>query len=140
MPSTDAADAPDANTSANNAARSDLIVSLPVNRTAAIILTRVSSRTSSFVVLALAGGLVASAQEPASRSAPTYTIAQAAAGKAAYERSCASCHGGNLDDGPLAPALKGVAFMQKYGGKRVEDLLAKVATMPPASPNSLDGS
>jgi alcohol dehydrogenase (cytochrome c) len=74
------------------------------------------------------------------RSAPTYTAAQAAAGRAAYDRSCVSCHGGSLDDGALAPALKGVAFMQKYGGRQVEDLFAKVATMPPASPNSLDGA
>ena len=27
--------------------------------------------------------------------------------------------------------------MQKYGGKSVENLFAKVASMPPASPNSL---
>ena len=27
--------------------------------------------------------------------------------------------------------------MQKYGGKSVETLFAKVASMPPASPNSL---
>ena len=46
----------------------------------------------------------------------------------------ASGHGGNLDDVALAPTLKGVALMQKYGGKHVEDLLGKVATMPPTSP------
>jgi alcohol dehydrogenase (cytochrome c) len=75
--------------------------------------------------------------QQATQSAPTYTAAQAAAGKTAYDASCASCHGGNLDDGALAPALKGVAFVQKYGGKSVENLFAKVTTMPPASPNSL---
>ena len=73
------------------------------------------------------------AQEPLAQSAPTYTAPQAAAGKSAYDTSCASCHGGNLDDGALAPALKGVAFVQKYGGKSVENLSAKVASMPPAS-------
>src|SRR6188474_1747351 len=75
--------------------------------------------------------------QQATQSAPIYTAAQAAAGKTAYDASCASCHGGNLDDGALAPALKGVAFVQKYGGKSVENLFAKVTTMPPASPNSL---
>jgi mono/diheme cytochrome c family protein len=80
------------------------------------------------------GGSVVSAQETGSRSAPTYTVAQATAGKAAYDQSCASCHGGNLDDGALAPALKGVAFMQKFGGKRVEELFARIATFElPAS-------
>ena len=77
------------------------------------------------------------AQQGPTQSAPTYTAAQAAAGKTAYDASCASCHGGNLDDGALAPALKGVGFVQKYGGKSVEALFAKVASMPPASPNSL---
>ena len=77
------------------------------------------------------------AQQGPTQSAPTYTAAQAAAGKTAYDASCASCHGGNLDDGALAPALKGVGFVQKYGGKSVENLFAKVASMPPASPNSL---
>src|SRR5258705_1560255 len=84
-------------------------------------------------------GLSINAQEPGLRSAPTYTVAQAAAGKTAYDRSCASCHGGRLDDGALAPALKGVGFMQKYGGKPVEGLFAKIAAMPPASPNLPDG-
>ena len=77
------------------------------------------------------------AQQGPTQSAPTYTEAQAAAGKTAYDASCASCHGGHLDDGALAPALKGVGFVQKYGGKSVETLFAKVASMPPASPNSL---
>src|SRR6266853_3213562 len=88
----------------------------------------------------LGASILINAQEPGARSAPTYTAAQAATGKTAYDQNCASCHGGNLDDGALAPALKGVAFMQKYGGKKVEDLFAKIATMPPASPNSLGGA
>jgi alcohol dehydrogenase (cytochrome c) len=79
---------------------------------------------------------ISQAQQP-TQSAPSYTAAQAAAGKTAYDASCASCHGGNLDDGALAPALKGVAFVQKYGGTSVDTLFTKVATMPPASPNSL---
>ena len=83
--------------------------------------------------------LFAAQQEPAgiTQPAPTYTAAQAAAGKAVYDASCSSCHGGNLDDGALAPPLKGVAFVQKYGGKSVDTLFTKAAAMPPASPNSL---
>jgi alcohol dehydrogenase (cytochrome c) len=92
------------------------------------------------LVACVAGILLAAAAlraQQASQSAPTYTAAQAASGKTAYDASCASCHGGNLDDGALAPPLKGVAFVQKYGGKSVEALFSKVTTMPPASPNSL---
>ena len=101
-------------------------------------MTRRSALVPWLAACALAAVQLSSrAQEPLAQSAPTYTAAQAAAGKAAYDTSCASCHGGNLDDGALAPALKGVAFVQKYGGKSVENLFAKVASMPPASPNSL---
>jgi alcohol dehydrogenase (cytochrome c) len=98
-------------------------------------------RRWSWCVLALAVTIaVARVSHPSAQqaqSAPTYTAAQAAAGRQAYDSSCASCHGANLDDGPLAPPLRGVAFVQKYGGKTVDGLFAKVTTMPPASPNSL---
>ena len=57
-----------------------------------------------------------------SRSAPTYTAAQAALGQSAYRTSCASCHGNTLDDGAFGPPLKGVPFIQKYGGRSVESL------------------
>ncbi len=85
--------------------------------------------------------LQAQPQSPGPRSAPTYTLAQAAAGKAAYDASCASCHGGNLDDGPLAPPLKGVGFIRQHGGKSLEELFTTVSTtMPTGSPGSLDGA
>ena len=75
---------------------------------------------------------------PECRSAPTYTAAQAALGQAAYRASCASCHGDNLDDGALGPPLKGVQFIQKYGGKSVEPLYTVSATkMPTSAPGSL---
>ena len=74
----------------------------------------------------------------ASRSAPTFTAAQAAAGQSAYRTSCASCHGDNLDDGAFGPALKGVSFIQKYGGRSVEPLYTVSATrMPTTAPGSL---
>lgn len=75
------------------------------------------------------------------RSAPTYTAAQAAQGRVVYNQSCASCHGGNLDDGPFAPPLRGVAFVQKYGGRSVDELFGRTSTtMPPTAPNSLGGA
>lgn len=92
--------------------------------------------TATAVLLGLQ--VFAGAQE---RSAPTYTNAQADQGRVAYNQACASCHGGNLDDGPFAPPLKGIAFVQKYGGKSVDELFAKSSsTMPPTAPNSLGGT
>ncbi|HEV8397488.1 MAG TPA: PQQ-binding-like beta-propeller repeat protein [Vicinamibacterales bacterium] len=77
-----------------------------------------------------------SAQAP--QASPTYTAEQAAAGRAAYQQSCASCHGQNLDDGQFAGPLKGDAFRQQWGGRGVDALHTFMsAQMPPASPGSL---
>ena len=87
---------------------------------------------SSFIFTLLAASRIASlAQTPAgqsagARSAPTIHAAQAALGQAAYRASCASCHGANLDDGAFGPPLKGVPFIQKYGGKQRRAALHRV--------------
>jgi alcohol dehydrogenase (cytochrome c) len=66
-----------------------------------------------------------------------FTSAQAVAGKAAYQRNCASCHGAMVDDG-TAPPLRGGAFLGKYAGKPAADLFTYVSTkMPQGSPGSL---
>jgi alcohol dehydrogenase (cytochrome c) len=70
-----------------------------------------------------------------------FTSAQALAGKTAYERNCASCHGANADDGNAAPPLRGAAFLGKYAGKPAADLFTYVSTkMPPANSASLSGA
>src|SRR4051812_18506400 len=67
-----------------------------------------------------------------------YTPAQAARGETAYIENCESCHGRSLDDGPFAPALKGVEFRQKWVGRSMEELFTLVSTkMPPARPGTL---
>jgi alcohol dehydrogenase (cytochrome c) len=68
---------------------------------------------------------------------PSFTDAQATQGKTSYDRSCASCHGANLDDGEFAPPLKGVEFRLRWGAKPLDTLLTHMKTMPPAAPNSL---
>jgi PQQ-dependent dehydrogenase (methanol/ethanol family) len=68
---------------------------------------------------------------------PSYTDAQAAQGKTTFDRSCASCHGANLDDGEFGPPLKGVEFRLRWGAKPLDTLLTHMRTMPPAAPNSL---
>jgi alcohol dehydrogenase (cytochrome c) len=67
-----------------------------------------------------------------------FTSAQAVAGKAGYERSCAGCHGANVDDGNSAPPLRGAAFLGKYAGKPAADLFTYVSTkMPPGNSGGL---
>jgi alcohol dehydrogenase (cytochrome c) len=98
----------------------------------------------SLVALVTANQVLSFAQAPSSqsapgaRSAPTYTAAQAALGQTAYRASCASCHGETLDNGAFGPPLKGVPFIQKYGGRSVEPLYTVSATrMPTTAPGSL---
>jgi alcohol dehydrogenase (cytochrome c) len=70
-------------------------------------------------------------------SNPTYTAAQADAGRDIYEKQCVSCHGKNLNDGE-APALSGARFLVKWGGKSVYDLFTHTRkTMPASAPGSL---
>src|SRR5580693_1236629 len=70
-----------------------------------------------------------------------FTSAQAVAGKVAYERNCAKCHGANVDDGNSAPPLRGAPFLSKYAGKPAADLFTYVSTkMPQGNPGSLDGA
>jgi alcohol dehydrogenase (cytochrome c) len=71
-------------------------------------------------------------------NSPTFTAAQATAGKAAYATNCASCHGNNVDDGEFAPPLKGVEFRQRWGGKSLDVLFTDISTrMPTSAPGSL---
>jgi len=76
-----------------------------------------SNRTSALAIIGLAGvagGVVlfGQARQPAS-SAPSqaalFTDAQAANGKALYDKTCAGCHGVSLSGG-TAPPLTGPAF------------------------------
>src|SRR5215469_13914390 len=70
-----------------------------------------------------------------------FTSAQAVAGKTAYARNCANCHGASVDDGNSAPPLRGAAFLGKYAGKPAADLFTYVSTkMPPGNPGSLGGA
>jgi alcohol dehydrogenase (cytochrome c) len=73
------------------------------------------------------------------RGEALFTSAQAVAGKVAYERNCASCHGPSVDDGNSAPPLRGAAFLVKFAGKPAADLFTYVSTkMPDGNPGSLD--
>ena len=74
----------------------------------------------------------------ASHGEAPYTAAQAALGKAAYAKVCASCHGQNLSGSEFASALNGNTFSQNWGGRAADALFTFVRTrMPPAAAGSL---
>lgn len=55
-----------------------------------------------------------------------------AAGRAAYQQSCAECHGSRLQGGAHGPALTGVGFSSVWGERSAEALLEFVRReMPP---------
>ena len=73
-----------------------------------------------------------------SRNIATFTAAQASAGKDAYAKTCASCHGTSLGGSEFAGALRGSLFSLNWGGQNTFALFTFIATkMPPASPGSL---
>jgi alcohol dehydrogenase (cytochrome c) len=92
-------------------------------------------------LLSAAMSMLPSLPAGAQERALSYTPAQAEAGRQSYDSTCAVCHGANLDDGPLGAPLKGVAFMDKYGGQSAALLFDTMrATMPTANPGSLDAA
>ncbi|HEY4359887.1 MAG TPA: PQQ-binding-like beta-propeller repeat protein [Bryobacteraceae bacterium] len=100
---------------------------------------------AALIAMEAPGALFAQAPAGAGRGAAPaealFTSAQAIAGKSAYQRNCASCHGPNVDDGASAPPLRGAAFLGKYAGKPAGVLFADVSIkMPPANPGSLAGA
>ena len=81
-----------------------------------------AARRSIFGVAAVAMWIAAIAISSAQQAGPgdrkvwdgVYTSAQAARGKAPFERSCARCHNIELAGSQRGPALKGGAFWSKY--------------------------
>ncbi|MEE8148394.1 MAG: c-type cytochrome, partial [Longimicrobiales bacterium] len=60
-----------------------------------------------------------------------------AAGEAAYERSCASCHLPTFQGSFEAPALAGPNFRAVWTERTINEFRATIRTMPPTAPNSL---
>jgi alcohol dehydrogenase (cytochrome c) len=68
-----------------------------------------------------------------------FTEEQAEAGSAVYAERCASCHGDTLDDGEVAPPLKGAAFRERWRAETPDTLFNLTAdTMPQDQPGVLD--
>jgi len=65
------------------------------------------------------------------RPAGPYTADQVAAGRAAFQTNCASCHAGNLSGGE-GPELAGVNFLAQWGDRTAGALINFMqSTMPP---------
>lgn len=70
--------------------------------------------------------------------APEFTAAQVAAGKTAYNASCAVCHGSTLTNGTFGTPLGGEYFKRTWAGKTMKAFFEKAQkSMPPAAPASL---
>lgn len=69
-----------------------------------------------------------------------YTAEQTQRGKAVYDEQCASCHGGSLTGGDVAPPLVGSAFLNNWNNTSAGDLFERIrTTMPQSNPGSLSG-
>ena len=72
-----------------------------------------------------------------------YTSAQGERGAAIHSASCASCHGTRLNgagqpDMPPSPAIAREAFLRKWAGRSLAELVVYVRTkMPPDAPGTL---
>jgi mono/diheme cytochrome c family protein len=93
-----------------------------------------------FATLILLGSIVHAQPPTKSIWDGVFTDAQAARGKALYSENCASCHGGELTGGEMAPPLAGGEFMAGWDGLTIGDLFERVRiSMPQNAPGSLSG-
>jgi S-disulfanyl-L-cysteine oxidoreductase SoxD len=97
-------------------------------------------RFLALAALAIAPILIWAAQSPATVSVwdGVYTADQAARGESLFAKSCASCHGDQLEGEGQAPPLAGSEFMGNWNKQVVDDLFEIVkSTMPGDKPGSL---
>lgn len=83
-------------------------------------------------------GSPGAARPPVSRlPAPPFSRAQVTAGRAAYDASCAVCHGSTLMNGAMGTPLAGEYFKRQWSGRTVAELFEKSRAMPPGTVGSL---
>jgi mono/diheme cytochrome c family protein len=67
-----------------------------------------------------------------------YADTQARRGQPLYREECARCHGESLNGGESSPELAGEAFIERWKGQTLADLLERIrTTMPSDSPGRL---
>ena len=90
-----------------------------------------------FAAMVVAPGMAAAAAGQAAEDG-VHTAAQAASGRAIYERECAVCHQVNLQGSFEAPQLAGESFLRFWGDLSPADLLVRISgSMPPGEEGSL---
>src|SRR5262252_3791320 len=91
------------------------------------------------LVMWVAALAVSSAQQNAGEKKVwdgVYTSAQAARGKAPFERACGRCHNNELAGSERGPALKGNVFWSKWDNDNLASLYEKIRdTMPQDGPS-----
>jgi len=84
------------------------------------------------LAVAAGSGIAGSTDNP---PAAAFTAEQAAAGRAAYGRSCARCHMPDLSGNGDVPPLSGDIFRTSWQSRSTKDLVEYLsATMPPEGP------
>jgi S-disulfanyl-L-cysteine oxidoreductase SoxD len=83
-------------------------------------------------LLAVAGGL---AQDKKSVWVGVYDAKQAERGADLYTRTCAACHGQDLEGIEQALPLAGGPFAQRWDGSTLKKLIERIEEMPPDDPN-----
>ncbi len=94
-------------------------------------------RSARSVVVVLVVALVGAPGALAGQDGVGYTLEQAVAGRAAYDRACAECHLGTMEGSFEAPELAGPNFVRYWGGRSVGELIEVATTMPPDAEGSL---
>jgi mono/diheme cytochrome c family protein len=87
---------------------------------------------------AVIAGFTSPAQEAHSVWDGVYTEEQAMRGGSFYTRSCANCHGANLEGADMSPALTGGAFLSNWNGSTLGGLFERIrVSMPADRPGTL---
>jgi mono/diheme cytochrome c family protein len=89
---------------------------------------RTLAYSAAAALVASSAALVASQRAPAT---PVFTVQQAAAGRTAYAKSCASCHMPDLSGSNEMPPLAGTAFMSTWATRTTKELYDYMAASMP---------
>jgi mono/diheme cytochrome c family protein len=97
-----------------------------------------SITVSAAVAVSLAMAVTAAVAQTKSTQDGVYSDAQAARGEAVYTKTCASCHGADLEGTGQAPALSDADFVKEWDGQPLSDLFERIhQTMPGDAPGTL---
>ena len=88
-------------------------------------------------LVAWSAALVGAGEQAPGSAASVFTVKQAAAGKTAYAKNCASCHMPDLSGNGEIPALAGSAFKEMWGTRSTKDLFDYLSAAMPYGGASL---